>query len=468
MAPLLNHIQGKMGSKWTKFIREVGVENILILAIDAAKYTHKAMVCNYFGDILVEPFDLDASKSGFEHAKKVVEHTKEKYALKEVVVGVETTGHYYEDLVRLSRKEGYHVRIINAATTASERKSLLNWSKTDRLDLLVIVQVIIHGKGTSTGLPSNPVTELQKLTRARRELVKTRTAIENNVRVHVDHIFREYQGKTTWKNGERIKKKPFYDIFSKASRYLMRNHLHPSEILKLEERGLRELSRQENLKLRARSIETLVDLAQGSVSQPKNVVKHEQFLLNLKLDQWELLEEQINNLKEKIENLFIELDGAIILSIPGVGIVNGAELYAEMDDFPNFEHAGQLIKMAGTNPIVKQSGDQSPDYYAISKQGRKSFRNAVYQIGRSLAQNNPEMKEKYRALRERGKHTKQAYIALGNRMIRLAFSMIKKQTLYKTNHPDYVLFKQISKKLHETNVKRFYEKFVLNGTSQLT
>ena len=131
MASLLNHIQGKNGSRWTQFIRETGVENILILAVDAAKYTHKAMICNYFGDILVNPFDVDASSTGFEQIKKVVEREKEKHQWKEIVVGIETTGHYYEDFVRLSRKQGYHVRIINAATTAQEREALLNGYKTE-------------------------------------------------------------------------------------------------------------------------------------------------------------------------------------------------------------------------------------------------------------------------------------------------------------------------------------------------
>ena len=33
----LNHIQGKIGSRWAQFVWETGVENILIVAIDAAK-----------------------------------------------------------------------------------------------------------------------------------------------------------------------------------------------------------------------------------------------------------------------------------------------------------------------------------------------------------------------------------------------------------------------------------------------
>lgn len=179
-----------------------------------------------------------------------------------------------------------------------------------------------------------------------------------------------------------------------------------------------------------------------------------------------MLDNQREELEKEIEALFLETDGAIILSVPGVGVISGAELYAEMGDITKFDHAGQLIKMAGTNPIVKQSGDRKPAYYAISKQGRKSFRNAVYQIGRSLSVNNPDMEEKYNALKERGKHAKQAYIALGNRMIRLAFSMIKHQALYKTNQSNYTLVDQITRKLRPENVERFYEKFVLNRNPQ--
>ena len=121
--------------------------------------------------------------------------------------------------------------------------------------------------------------------------------------------------------------------------------------------------------------------------------------------------------------------------------------------------------MAGTNPIVKQSGDRRPSYYAISKQRRRQFRNITYQVGKSLAVNNPEMKQKYDALKARGKHPGQAYIALGNRMIRLAFSMIKNQSLYRSDQENYVLFDEINKKLHKANLIQFYENFVVSTTS---
>ena len=76
------------------------------------------------------------------------------------------------------------------------------------------------------------------------------------------------------------------------------------------------------------------------------------------------------------------------------------------------------------------------------------------------------MRKKYLALKDRGKHTRQAYVALGNRMIRLAFSMIRNQSLYHTNHENYALLNQLSKKLRSANVRKFYENFASNTLSQ--
>jgi transposase len=457
---LFNHIQGKNGSRWTQFIREHGAENILVVAIDAAKYINKALLCNLYGDVFIRPFEFDSTMYGFKGLREQVEKVKKAEGCTAVVVGIETTGHYYEDLVRLSSKEGYKVRVINAATTAEERKSLLNSSKTDNLDLLAIVQSIIHGRGQTSDLPFGRVAVLRKLTRMRRDYVNQRTATGNTILGVVDHTFREYQGKKIKVNGKMKKVKVFSDVFGKASRFILRHSPHPSDILNLGEEGLRELSQRENLKIRDDVIHLLLKYARESISKPKEDLKAELFMLPLQLDQYEMLDKQINLLEREIEDILIDSEGAVFLTVSGMGVVTSAELYAEMGDITDFDHGGQLIKMAGTNPVVKQSGGNRPSYYAISKQGRKQFRNVVYQVGRSLSTNNPEMKKKYIALKERGKQYRQAYVAIGNRMIRLAFSMMKNHTLYQTTRPDYVLIKELKKKVSSKNVKRFYEKQV--------
>ena len=62
---LFNHIQGKNGSRWAEFVRETGTENLLMVAIDAAKFTQKALIGTFYGDILVKPFEFDASIDWF-------------------------------------------------------------------------------------------------------------------------------------------------------------------------------------------------------------------------------------------------------------------------------------------------------------------------------------------------------------------------------------------------------------------
>lgn len=75
------------------------------------------------------------------------------------------------------------------------------------------------------------------------------------------------------------------------------------------------------------------------------------------------------------------------------------------------------------------------------------------------------MKEHYLALKERGKHTNQAYIALGNRMIRLGFAMIRNQSLYRPDSQKYVLYDELKKKLRKPNIKIFYDQYVSTQTT---
>jgi transposase len=105
------------------------------------------------------------------------------------------------------------------------------------------------------------VRELQRLTRSRRALVEEKTATENLIRVHIDHIFCEFQGKSIWVNEKLQHLKPFSKLFGKGPRFLMRHHPHPEDIFSLGEQGLRKLSIRGNLKIRDATIEMLVTFA---------------------------------------------------------------------------------------------------------------------------------------------------------------------------------------------------------------
>jgi len=242
------------------------------------------------------------------------------------------------------------------------------------------------------------------------------------------------------------------------------NHPHPEDILNLGEDGLYELSRTENLKLRKSTVDCLIEFAKESASKPKEHLEAELYQLDSTLDSLELVADQIKDLEKKIEEILLQTDGARLLSIPGIGIVMAAELRAEMGQLNIFTHAGQLIKMAGTNPIVKQSGGHQATHGGISKQGRRQFRCAVYLVGKVCSSMNPELRKHYLALKDKGKKTRQVYIAIGNRVLRMAYAMLRDGDFYRSQDPAYSLKSQIERKLKTKKARQqFYAQYVIHN-----
>ncbi|WP_255551256.1 hypothetical protein [Sporosarcina sp. E16_8] len=80
---------------------------------------------------------------------------------------------------------------------------------------------------------------------------------------------------------------------------------------------------------------------------------------------------------------------------------------------------------------------------------------------------NPEMKVRYLAMKDKGKKAGQSYIALGNRILRIAFAMITDQQLYKSCQPDYCLEKVIAGKLRNANKQKLFNQRYLKEVEEL-
>jgi len=58
------HIQKVKGRRFTDEIRDLDLEKVLVVPVDGGKDSHKALVANYFGDILHDPFEFTNSVTG--------------------------------------------------------------------------------------------------------------------------------------------------------------------------------------------------------------------------------------------------------------------------------------------------------------------------------------------------------------------------------------------------------------------
>lgn len=442
-----SHIQGRKGSTFSQQLRGVNLEQVLIVAIDAAKLHQKALICNYFGDIIEKPFFFTVSDSGMHLLYQTIERAVKATDAVRLFLGVEATGHYYEDLVREMAKRGYHVQILNAYTTFEERAGALSWCKTDDLDLVAIAHAIMSNKATENKLLEGFQRHLMVFTRARRSEVRKRASLRVEIRVLMDLIWREYQGYADYSHGKARKVKVFSDFWGKASVFFMEHHPHPSTILHLGEAGLRKLSIQHNLKLRKSSIEKLLHIAQQALSRDTQELRPELLLLNMKLHDLKAYDAKIAALEHEMETLLLQTDGRLLLTIPGLGVTTAAELYAEMGDISSYASANQLIKKAGTNPIVKQTGGGAGSYRRISKQGNDHLRYVVYLAGRNLCMHNKDLKPFYERLKGRGKHERAIFIAMGNKLLKIAFALLRNRSTFHSACPDYCILDEVNKKL---------------------
>ena len=427
-----HNIRGRKGRRFAEELKGISLDQILIVPIDTAKYHPKALVCNYFGDIFEDSFFFSVNSAGLSELNNKIRKCAECCNAKRILVGIEATGHYHEDIVRYLENCGYQVTIINAYTTSEERASALNWAKTDDLDLAAIAVAIMQNKGTESKLPSGIYDKLLAITRARRSEVNKRSTLQVEIRQFMDLIWPGFQAITEVQDGKPQTKQVFSDFWGNASCFLMRHYPLPQQVLALGADGLRQISKEHKLKLRCSTIDKLLDVARLALNKTPDSLEVELLLLQMKLDDRERANQNIAILEQKIEEFLVQTPGVLLLSTPEIGLITAAEFTAEAGPIEQYTNAGQLIKKAGTNPLVSQTGGGDPVYGPISKQGNSHFRTVIYSIGFNLAngRTNPYFKLFAGRLRDRGKKSRQIWIATGNKFVKVAFALLRDKKLF--------------------------------------
>lgn len=130
------------------------------------------------------------------------------------------------------------------------------------------------------------------------------------------------------------------------------------------------------------------------------------FEVGLLLDQFDLLERQIEAADAHVATL---LDGELarrLQTIPGVGPATAATLIAEIGDIERFETFDQLLAYAGIHPAERSSGRKGANpetSWRMSKAGNVYLRTAVYRMAVVGITHNPVITAHYARKRAAGK-----------------------------------------------------------------
>ena len=430
--PTTINIRGLRGEQRAKELEGLDLSRVLILAIDSARDFPKALICDYFGKVLEKPFFFAVNSEGISTLHKKVQRWVSCVKALRVFVGIEVAGCYHDAIGKALDKLGYAVSLVNSFTTATERKMMLDFSKTDDKDLLAIAQAVIANKGVSPKRVTGFYEQMQAVCRARRQHVAEVSALKTQIRQLMSIVFREYQALV---DPDALKQqKVFGSFWSPKSRLIMRYFPLPGEILGLEEIGLRQLAASEGVRLTDREIELLLQAAKRDLMSSSTELAHfygEQ--VKFRLEQLKILEKQIAALEFQMEKLLVKTPAVLLLSIKGVSVVTAAEFIAEVGSLFNYTYNRQLIKLAGINPVLSQSGGKKAKAFQISRQGNPALRYIVTLIGKNLCSKkcrNSYFIDYYERLFIRGKESCQIYAAAGNKFLRIAFAMLKNQTLF--------------------------------------
>ena len=386
---------------------------MVYVGIDIAKLNHYASAIDSDGVVLIEPFEFLNDNDGFYMLlSKLNPFEKDS-----IIVGLESTAHYGNNLVSFLVSKGLHVCVINPIQTASLRKNNIRKTKTDKVDTLVIAKAVaLMDHPRFVTLYDIALMQLKNLGRFRMKLVKQRSRTKIQLTACLDQVFPELQ--YFFKSG--IHQKTVYAILKEApsASQIASMHLtHLKNLLVSNSQG--RFKKEMALELRV--------LAQKSVGTVDRSISIQ---ITQSIAQIQLLDRQIDVVESEIRDIVISLD-SVIMTIPGIGPINGGMILGEVGDINRFSKPRKLLAFAGLDPSVYQSGNFIAKKTKMSKRGSSALRYALMNAAHNVVKYNQTFKEYYDSKRSEGRGHYNALGHCAGKLVRIIFKMLKDNVEFK-------------------------------------
>jgi len=130
----------------------------------------------------------------------------------------------------------------------------------------------------------------------------------------------------------------------------------------------------------------------------------------------------------KDEALSRKLDA--LVSIKGVGELTALVLLHLFLRYPNANQR-QIVSLAGLDPVIRESGSSIRGKTKISKAGDRIYRGVLFMPAMVAIRHNSKLKAYYEKLKESGKHTTVAQVAVMRKLLVIAHSLYKSGEKYR-------------------------------------
>lgn len=377
---------------------------MIYAGIDIAKLNHFASVLSSDGEVLVEPFQFSNDLEGFRSLSRVLD----QYERDQLLVGLESTAHYGNNLVEFLVAKGYRFCVLNPIQTSSMRKNNIRKVKTDKVDTFVIAKTLMQDEHRLFEKQDLDFLHLKNLGRSRQDLMKKRTTCKIKLTSYVDQAFPELQ---YFFNG--VHHKSVYALLKEAqtpSQIASMHMTHLTHLLDTASHGHFKKAKAQELRV----------LAQRSVGSNDSSISIQ---ITQTIEQIELLDRQIHDDEAKIEEIVRAMD-SVIMTIPGIRYVEAGMILGEIGDIHRFPSYGKLLAFAGLDPTVRQSGKFSASRTRMSKRGSRVLRYALIYSAHNVVKNNETFRKYYDLKCAQGRGH---YAALGHcagKLVRIIYKLL--------------------------------------------
>lgn len=390
----------------------------LIVGIDIAKDKHVARAQDDRGIEFGKRLFFENRIHGFEKLLDWAKKHQQENDRTHVIFGVEPTGHFWLSLAYFLTSKGYDFVLVNPMHVKKTKELDDNSpTKNDTKDARVIAQLVKDGRYSVPNLLEGIYAELREGVKLRDQLSKQLIIIDGRIQNNIQRYFPE-----------------FLDVFTKwdgkAAMSTLRLFPFPPDIKGMTPEEV--LAKWKPFVKRGVGIKRatrLVEAAKKSIGIEIGLRFAKKELRSL-LDQFELYQQQLEELDQELEDLVQEIPGAQeMIDIKGVGVTTVATFFAEVGDISKYSHPQQLVNMAGLS-LQEHSSGKFKGQTRINKRGRKRLRKAIYLATRSLVRHNPTFRMLHRYYTTRPNRPlkgQQSLIALCGKLLRVLFVIGQKQ-----------------------------------------
>jgi transposase len=373
--------------------------------IDIGAEHHVVAVVDDTGAIVTKATKFAEDAAGYERVRAVLGDPAQ------VLVAMEATGHYWQNLFAVLAGHGYSIALLNPLRTARFAGEDLKRTKTDALDAVGIARFAQQKRPAATPLTDEVTMELRELVLMRERLVQDLGDKVRQLHRVVDLGFPELTRYVKSLDSE-LALTLLHELPTSASY----QSVTPSWIARLEYDGRHKIGGE--------LAKAIFDAATTSVGQHHGPA----FQLEVRYlcEHIRLIKKQLKSLESDIERkLEANEVGKLLTTIPGIGKQTSARIIAAVVDPARFRDGAAFASYLGVVPALKHSGKHTPMRASISPLGHARLRRNLWMPVLTAVHKNPWLKAFYDRLVAAGKLRKVALIAAMRKLAHAIYSVAK-------------------------------------------